>query len=331
MTGAIQAKDWLHFIDREYLASFIPEGGSAIKFAVPEDESLRDDLMDGLCAIAERSGFFIVRINAAETKVNMVDEIFFRTAQQVPWRILSQKILAKLADESGYAWIDGEEEPLYLRLAGHNRVDPQLLLLDLKKAVANKVFNRRDLSRDFRVAMTHLCLAELSGGADGLMTTSILIDWLTGRNKAVSAVKSFNIFRKINRHSARYCFESMLHWIKFSGYSGTALVLDVQRVMVTKKKNARDQSIFYSKAGVLDSYEVLRQFIDSADRLEACFIAVVPALSFLEDRDRGIGVYEALKFRIFDEVRDRRLVNPMASLARIAIAAEGASLDGNRD
>jgi hypothetical protein len=42
---------------------------------------------------------------------------------------------------------------------------------------------------------------------------------------------------------------------------------------------------------------------------------------FFEDAGRGIGAYEALKFRIFDEIRDRTLVNPMASLARISETA----------
>jgi hypothetical protein len=63
---------------------------------------------------------------------------------------------------------------------------------------------------------------------------------------------------------------------------------------------------------------VLRQFIDGADQLTGCMLVVVPAVSFLEDHTRGLGAYEALKFRVFDEVRDRRFVNPMASLVRLS-------------
>jgi hypothetical protein len=40
---------------------------------------------------------------------------------------------------------------------------------------------------------------------------------------------------------------------------------------------------------------------------------------------RGIGRYQALKFRIFDEVHDQRRVNPMGSLVRLAISEEGAA------
>ncbi|MCX6628355.1 MAG: DUF2791 family P-loop domain-containing protein [Candidatus Solibacter sp.] len=320
MIASIQPGDWLRYIGEEYLTTFIGDGGSAIKFAVPMDDGLRSDLFDGLAAIGDQAGYLVVKINAAETKVNMVDEIFFRTAEQIPWHILSRKVIAKLAAESGYSWVDCGDGPLYRHLADENQVDPQMLLLDLKKSIGNKVFKHRNLSKDFRVAMTHLCIAELSGGQDGTTTIKVLTEWLTGRNKAMSAVKPFQIFRKINRATARYFFESLLHWVRLAGYPGVVIVMDAQRVMLAR--NPHDLGLFYSKAAVLDTYEVLRQFIDAADQLDGCFITVVPDIAFLEDLGRGIRRYEALMFRVFDEIRDKHLVNPMASLVRISATVQ---------
>jgi P-loop Domain of unknown function (DUF2791) len=310
---------WLNFIDREYLRSFVREGGSAIKFAVPLDEAWRLELFEGLTKLAGEAGYLVARIDAAETKIHMADEIFFRTAEQVPWQALSRRFVAKLAADSGYAWTEEGEGPLYLRLAERNSMDPQLLLLDLKKAIGDKVFKERRLSRDFRVAMTHLCIAELSGGQDGAASVQVLTDWLTGHNKAVSAVKPFHIFRRINRNTARFFFESMVRWLRVTAYPGLVVLVDARRIMVARNPN--DLGLFYSKAAVLDTYEVLRQFIDGADHMEGFFMVVAPDAGFLEDQARGIGAYEALKFRVFDEVRDRNLVNPMASLARISNAA----------
>ena len=160
MTASIQPAEWLRFIEQEYLTTFIRDGGSAIKFAVPLDDALRPDLFSGLAAISNKAGYLVVTISAAETRIHMIDEIFFRTAEQVPWHILSERVIAKLAAESGYSWVDNVDGPLYRRLADENQVDSQMLLLDLKQAIGNKVFKQRNLSRDFRVAMTHLCLAE---------------------------------------------------------------------------------------------------------------------------------------------------------------------------
>ncbi len=309
---------WLNFIDQEYLRAFVRQGGSAVKFAVPLDDAWRLEIFDGLTRMAGEAGYLVAKIDAAQTKVHMADEIFFRTAEQVPWQTLSRRFVAKLAADSGYVWAEDGDDPLYLRLAERNQVDPQMLLLDLKKEIGNKVFRQRRLSRDFRVAMTHLCIAELSGGQDGATTVGILTDWLTGRNKAASAVKPYHIFRKINRATARFFFESMVRWLRVAAYPGLAVLLDAQRLMLARNPN--DLGLFYSKAAVLDTYEVLRQYIDGADNLEGFFMVVVPDVTFLEDAGRGIGAYEALKFRVFDEIRDRNLVNPMASLARISNA-----------
>lgn len=71
---------------------------------------------------------------------------------------------------------------------------------------------------------------------------------------------------------------------------------------------------------MLDAYEVFRQFIDGLDQLERCLIVVLPDQEFLDEDflGRGLGAYQALKFRVYDEVRDRRLANPLGSLIRLA-------------
>lgn len=310
--------EWLQHIGKEYLSTFIAEGGSAIKFAVPMDDALRPAIFEGLAELGDRSGYLVVNISAAETRVHMVDEIFFRAAEQIPWDILSRRVIAKLAAESGYSWVENAEGPLYRHIADRNHVDPQMLLLELKKSIWDKVFKHPNLSKDFRVAMTHLCIAELTGGQDWAATIKVLTEWLTGRNKSLSAVKPFQIYRKINRATGRYFFESLLQWVRLAGYPGIVIVLDTERVMAAS--NPHDDGLYYSKAAVMDAYEVLRQFIDAGDQLKGCFITVVPNFAFLEDHGRGIQAYEALKFRVFDEVRDKQLVNPMASLARIGAA-----------
>ena len=48
-----------------------------------------------------------------------------------------------------------------------------------------------------------------------------------------------------------------------------------------------------------------------------------PLPPFLEDPKRGLHRYDPLKLRIWDEVRDRRLANPLASLVRLAPGSTG--------
>jgi hypothetical protein len=71
---------------------------------------------------------------------------------------------------------------------------------------------------------------------------------------------------------------------------------------------------------MLDAYEVMRQFVDATDRMVGFFMAVTPAEEFLDrdSRGRGLGAYQALMNRVYDEIHDQRLVNPMGALVRVS-------------
>ena len=64
------------------------------------------------------------------------------------------------------------------------------------------------------------------------------------------------------------------------------------------------------------------EFVDTTDRLTGTFLVVVASSDFLEEeagpRNRGFGIYQALMTRVIDDVRDRNLVNPVASLVRLS-------------
>lgn len=163
--------------------------------------------------------------------------------------------------------------------------------------------------------MSHLCLLEASDAVE--YEGQPLIDWLTGSNTRVSSVRPFSIYNSINRTTARYFIESTLTWLKFVGYAGTVILLDNARVMLPR--NPRDGLRYYSKAMAIDHYELLREFIDGTDRLTATLMIVVPTSDFLDTDHtrRGYGIYQALMTRVMDDVRDKSLVNPIASLVSI--------------
>jgi hypothetical protein len=312
------ADAWVEFLESEYMGGFIKNGGSAIKFAVPLEEHAAHALCTAVNERATEHGYVVASVDSASTRVHMVDQLFFSVAEQVPWRETVERVIARLAEVERYSPATPGDGPLFRRLADANNLDPDFLLMTLRRKIESHVFRNKGMAKDFRVAMTQLAVAELAGAQEATTVHAVLTDWLCGRNRAVSAVKPYHIFTRINRANARYFFESLLVWLAFAGYLGLVLTLDISRVSVVR--NPRDERIYYTKAGVLDAYELLRQFIDGTDRLERCLIVVVPDPAFLDEdvNGRGIGVYPALKFRVYDEVRDRILVNPMASLVRLA-------------
>lgn len=321
MTVGLSPAEWLPFLDREYLAEFVKDGGASVKFVVPNDPESRSAVLDGIEQRANGHHFLVARVNAAETRVHMMDQLFFRIAEQVPWEALARLVLDKLARQDGYVVPPSVDGGYIHALARANDLDESFLRGELRTLVSRSVFMRTSLAKDFRVAMSQLCLAVQAGGPDGNTTTAAIADWLTGRTRTVGAVRPYNIFTRVNRTNARFFLESLLDWIRYAGCSGLVVLLDADRL--TLARNPRDGSLYYTKAGRLDAYELLRQFVDATDRLRGMLLVVVPAQEFLDDSTsgHGMGEYQALYFRVFDEIRDRQLANPMATLVRLSSSA----------
>ncbi len=323
MTLPIDKDVWLRAITTEYLDTFIPMGGAAIKFGVPTDGAAPETVLDSLEALGDQLGFFTARVRADETRLHMIDQVYFKIASQVPWMQLTGIVLNKLAVDAGYRAVVAGDSPFFERLAQANAVEPRLVLMELRNKLNDRVFTQKRLSKDFRVAMTQLCLSQISGGPAGFKTAEVLLDWLTGRNTLISPVKPYYIFSRITRANARHMLESLFYWIQFAGAQGSIVTFDISRLSVAK--NPRDERVYYSKAALLDAYEVFRQFIDAIDRMRGCLLVAAPDVSFLDEADmRGISAYTALKARIFDEVRDRKLSNPMAALVRLQSSRDAA-------
>ena len=164
--------------------------------------------------------------------------------------------------------------------------------------------------------MTHLCLTEIDGAGQDQEAVP-LIEWLTGLNKRISNVRRYSIYNSIIRTNARHLLESLLYWVRFTGYSGTVVLLNNSRVLL--RRNPRDGLSFYSRSAAMDHYELLRELIDSTDRLEGLFMVVLASEDFLDNDQSGKGffIYQALRARIGDEVQDRNQANPLSTLVRL--------------
>lgn len=322
MTSAIYAQEWLEVIKSEYLDGFVRDGGSSIKFLVPVKEALGPLVKSRLQDVGSGLDYLVVHVDSGDTRVHMPQEIFFRIAQQVDWRLLARRLILRLCQDLPYQTnaIDPvADTPILGAISAANDVEESQVALDLRRRMPGAVTQNREMSRDFRLAMTHLCLAEMDGGAQSRQGEE-LIDWLTGRNRRVSSVRRYSIYNSIVRTNARHFLESLFNWVKYVGYAGTLVLLDNRRV--TLRRNPRDGLFFYSRPATMDHYELMRELIDSTDRLEGVLMVVLADEDFLDPELRGKGffIYQALYARISDEVQDRNRGNPFATLVRLVDA-----------
>ena len=316
MSRTISVQDWLQHIDTEYLSTFVKDGGASIRFTVVADDSV-GDLHEAVGRRCLALDYVFVPLDAVTLRAHMPQDIFFGIARRLDWRQLARRRVLRLAAELDYA-VDGVDPratgDVFEAIAAANGLESKFVLNATRRQIQDHVFKSPGMARDFRVAMTHLCLSE--GAPDnGEYAGQPVLDWLKGDNTRISSVRPYGIYAGINRTTARYLIESVLYWIRDAGHSGTVVLLDNRRV--TLARNPRDGVRYYTRAMAMDHYELLREFVDDVDRLAGTLMLVATDAGFV-DGPRSFDIYEALKTRVMDDVRDRNLVNPVASLVRLS-------------
>jgi hypothetical protein len=308
--------DYLAFVRDEYLATFVRAGGAAVKFAVPSDGAAAEEIRSTLQRMADAEGYVYARIDAAEVKVHMIDRLFFEVARQVDWDRLARFEVVRVLRELRFEVPQDPRELDLETVARINEFDVNELRRDFNRGLQEDLFRDYQLAQEFRIAMIRLCQAQLDRSAPTQATRADIVDWLRGDLRRISILKEALIFHKIGRHTARHMLFSLARWLTRAGRSGLVLDLDIRRCMESRRTEIAE-GLYYSKPAVMDAYEVLRQLIDATDELSACFVLVTCAPDFLTDPVRGLDAYHALKLRIWDEVHDRRRVNPLAALVRM--------------
>ena len=320
----MQPNEWLEIIDQCYLEDFIRLGGAAVKFAVPNESVLVSRLMDGLPVISKNRGYVYCAVDAVDVKLHMIDKLIHEVAKQVDWDRLARSFVSLVLVENDYRIPEDPGQFGLRSIAELNQRDERELRREIASWLDKAILNEYAMCREFRFAMKRLCVAQLEMQDDEALRfeREAIIEWLTGDLRRISTIKSALIFQKIARHNARFILYSMAHWLKMNGYSGLVLALNISRYLTIKRPKENDGTNYYSKAAVMDLYEVIRQFIDSADELKHVLIAVFGPIEFLSCEKRGVQIYPALKMRMIDDIRDRTRPNPMASLARISCVAD---------
>ena len=314
----IPANEYLSFLDAEYLRGYVENGGAAVKFLVPADDSVADGIVVRAAEVADSAGFVFASVDAATTRAHLLEQVFFEVARQVDWEALAANTAREAAAAAGYPSPEGGDVTLE-RLAAHYRVDARELKRDIDRELQRRVQRDYAMVQEFRTAMLRLCQAQLRSGQIVEAEEAAVLEWLRGQLRQISALRSALIFRRVTRNNARHMLFSLAHWLSINGRAGLVLLLDIRRLGFARRPSLEErQGLYYTKAALLDAYEVLRELVDNTDEMSNCLVLAVTPPTFASDPVRGLDAYQALKFRIYDEVRDRSRDNPFSSLVRVA-------------
>ncbi len=324
MSGTMTSAEWIAFIDNHYLADYLAEGGSSVKFIACDPSVDHGSMARALQSCAESRKFVVAAVDSASTRIHMVERIIHSVCDQISWISLVDSVLCRFARANHWQVPEAIGTAGFVaQIEAMNGIGAQQISLELQRRISTEILENKQLTRDFRLAMHWMARSRLEtdGRTDNAFQT--LTDWLGGRTRLISNLRNFGIFTKITRSNARDLLGSLVAWIRFAGSAGLIINLDAFRML---SLDPRGTGVFnYSNAALLDSYQVFREFIDTTDEIEGFLLNVfVPQQEFLntDSKSRGIGKYSALMYRVYDEVRDRVLPNPLTALSRISNKTE---------
>jgi len=313
---AIGAGEYVDFLDREYLTGYIDCGGAAVKLLAIGDDATRAHLSSRLNEFD--GGFAVATVDAADTRIHLVDQLFMAIARQLDWVALASAVVRSALERAAFPAPDGDADIDLGAIARHHDLDAAELYRSVRRVLEQIVLRDTELSHEFRVAMLRLCQERLGRGDVSLDERETVIGWLCGERLPAAALRRVSLQAKVARHNARPLLVSLTRWLRLAGRRGLLLHLDLDRLAVVRRPppGLRDGH-YYSKAATLDAYEMVRQLIDATDEFDGLFVAATLPTPLIRDDVRGLPAYTALQLRVIDEVRDRRRVNPYATLVRI--------------
>lgn len=312
----VEIGQWIDIMRKEYLCDFILQGGSAVKFAVAENEKAAGEILCGLQQRSASEGYLRAHVDAASVRIHMMQHMFFEVARQIPWEELATKVVRACYTDLGY---EVGDDLRFSAVAALRDEEPGPLGTEVRRAIQGVLSLSSSLAKDFRYAMLWMCMEKIRNTGNGGMDTSVIMEWLKGDLKLISALKKLLIFRRIGRHNARVMLSSLGAWCRLAGYPGLLLTLDIRNLMFSRKTDKPEGSQHYTVSAVMDAYEVLRQLIDGTDDLTGILCVVIAPPELFDDEKRGIKVYKALYERIWPDVRLRRLPNPLSALTRVEV------------
>lgn len=321
--GVHDLDDWLEVIGKDYLGDFIAAGGSAVKVVVVGNEEVAERLHQGLARVGLPLGYTVASVDAAETRVQLVDQVYIACARQVDWSAVGSRLAQAAYEAAGFP---ASPDALGVADVAHrHEVDTGELYRSVRRQLELALLNDPRLPRDLRTALLRLGQHALSwppGAADS-ETRETVLAWLRGETVPLARLRAAGIAARLARHNARGLLTALGHVHQRVGLPGMVIEIDLSRLTVARRPPVDErQGYYYSKAAVLDAYEMLRQLLDAVDRTRALFVVAVLPPELVTDEARGLPAYSALQLRVADEVRDRRRANPYAPLVRLETRLE---------
>jgi hypothetical protein len=295
----------MDFWKEKYLANYLAEGGSKIKFVTGRSGSGKTHFLEILAMEAENMGYISVSLSARELWIHDFKEIYVAILRQVnlPERLqlCSREIIRQLGYDPG---IIPENISFADYLSSQGLLDP-LTKREIRQQLEQLFLANPLIDNNFALAC-----AMLTGGILGHPTLEeanckLLMLWLEGSQEAkLSSLRRLGLSpSKITKYNARHMLRSLVEVCCLAGFKGLVISIDNLEVLVNADST---EPIRYSRLKREDAYESIRELIDEIDTLKHTMFVFSFDRSLMDDDVRGLKSYQALWMRIQNEIEGKR-------------------------
>ena len=290
------------FWEKHYLQEYIPNGGSRIQFLTGRRGSGKTHLMEYFLNRAQN--YKIASFSAKKIWIHDFKEIFFEVLRQCDLEDCLRRCIRAVVKELGYSTDEFDGRFMdYLALKGLN--DP--ITKREIRLLLNRMFLHNPLM-DYNFAYACVLLAGGQLGYPQLEAPAreTLLGWLSGQmDVKLTSLRNLGLSPvRIAKHNARHMLRSLIEVIKMAGYEGLIIAVDDLDILISADS---PEEIRYTRLKREDVYESIRELIDEIDTLRNVFFLFAFDKKLIDDDVYGIKSYQALWFRIQNEIRSDRL------------------------
>ncbi len=289
------------FLSRQYLETYIPSGGSKIKFITGLQGSGKTHLAETLLLEAQMKGYLTVSVSAKELWLHDFRIIYLEILRQCGLESILRDCADQIIREMGYDPQGIPESKTLMDTLSEKGEGDAFSKGEIREALRRHFTRNPMLDNTFAVCCS-LLVGDLLGYPvlENTYKETILC-WMHG-DPAIKAaqMKAVGISPvRVTKYNARNLLRSLCEVIHLSGRPGLLVVVDDMEQLISK---STDGQIRYTKGRREDAYESIRQLIDDIDSMRYVLFLFCMDRTMIDDENLGIKSYQALWMRMQNEV-----------------------------
>jgi hypothetical protein len=289
----------------KYLANYISQGGSKVKFVTGRNGSGKTHFLQLFSIEAEKMNYIPVLLSAKEVWLHDFKEIYTAVLKKIDLINCLRLISFEVVKQLGYDPLlipDGMTFVDYLSSIG--QLGP-VTKREIRQQLEHMFLSNPLLDNNFAFTCSLLVGGLLGHPVLEDPNKHLLLLWLEGDREAhLSSLRRLGLSpSKINRYNARHMLRSLVEICRMAGYNGVVISIDDMEILVSKDNVENNH---YTRMKREDAYESIRELIDEIDTLKNTMFVFSFDRKLIDDDINGLKSYQALWMRIQNEVESTR-------------------------